>query len=530
MAIWSLTQERVEKLLKQIGDKQAEIDVLDKLSKEDLWKKDLDDFIGEWRFQLEDEENRQRKVSRLGRRVSQKLKTQIKGGGKKRKAFGDDASDSEFSGGNKAKKAAVAKRVQPKAGLLSHLSQVKPKPSTVTTVLSNGASTTSLLSRENEKPAPKPKSDFWMTIDGALDSDEDVKAAPVLEKAKMAPVSSKPAVVKKKLEAEDDSADEEVTRPKAGAARKPRAAARKPVKYNVVDDDSDSDLGDDMLFDVGKMVKGIGAGSATNGTSSSTAAPVIERPLFSQSSATSRPGSSAGLKPNAAAARKSMAKSSPLDDDDMADDTDYTRLAQSVKGKNRTARETILSDDDDDDEDEFGMSPAPAPVVTKTKPAAATKKPAAPKEKSAPKVKKDAPVVKAVKEVATKPAKPVTLSPAAKAYAARVARKNVIESDSEGEDEVEKMAEEILDDEDGREEEEDEDEESMIKPKSKANPKQVASAVRPARQARAAASKKKAWVLSDDDDEADEGENGNEDEESDDVDEESEAFDDDDSD
>ncbi len=44
MAIWSLTQERIDKLNRQIGDKESEIDVLIKLSPKDLWITDLDDF------------------------------------------------------------------------------------------------------------------------------------------------------------------------------------------------------------------------------------------------------------------------------------------------------------------------------------------------------------------------------------------------------------------------------------------------------------------------------------------------------
>ena len=55
MAIWSLTQERVQKLLSQIGDKEHEIDDLLKLTAKDLWHKELDDFIAEWRFQLDDD-------------------------------------------------------------------------------------------------------------------------------------------------------------------------------------------------------------------------------------------------------------------------------------------------------------------------------------------------------------------------------------------------------------------------------------------------------------------------------------------
>ena len=97
MPIWSLTKERVEKLSKQIGDKEAEIDELIKLTKEDLWNSDLDAFINEWRFQIEDEERMRKKASSMGRRASNKLKFGAKGPpARKRKAQGEDPDDSDF--------------------------------------------------------------------------------------------------------------------------------------------------------------------------------------------------------------------------------------------------------------------------------------------------------------------------------------------------------------------------------------------------------------------------------------------------
>ena len=509
MPIWSLTKERVEKLLKQIGDKELEIDALIKQSKEDLWKKDLDEFINEWRFQLEDEEKRQRKVANMGRRISSKLKTQVTKG---RKRKGDDTpSDSDFDT-KRAKKAAVVKHVQPKSGLLSHLSQpTKPKQSALNTV-SNGvkplsqATVASASQPVNE--VEKPEKDVWMTIDGADDS--DVPIAPVFTKAKAAaepkkapakaPPKAKPAVI------ESDPDDEPVVRPTVPVSRAPRAAARKPVKYSL-NSDSDSDNGDDMLFDVGKMVKGIGPSVPTADAASTT------RPLFSATTSLSRPGSSAGL-----VARKSMARTAI--ESGSEDETDYTRLAPAASGGMKaTARATMLSDDDEDS-DGFGTKP-----VAVVKSAAAAKPRAkAPAAKVAKLAQKAVPKLKEKEKAA--------LSPAAKAYAAKQAKVNGIpasttvkgkpkpkpkpkstfddseEEEQDAEDEVEKMVEDILSD------DEDEDDIVVHKPKAKAAPAasrgarevSVAGSVASARPARRAAAEavKKTWVLDEEDDDDDE--------------------------
>lgn len=116
MALWSLTQERVERLQKQIGEKEVEINILLEKSKEDLWRADLDEFIAEWRFQLEDEKSRARQI-RKGRRESKKF-----GGGKKRKV---DDSDDDFAA---KKKAPVKKKA---ADPLEADSKPKSKQSTL---------------------------------------------------------------------------------------------------------------------------------------------------------------------------------------------------------------------------------------------------------------------------------------------------------------------------------------------------------------------------------------------------------------
>lgn len=55
MQIWSLTSERYAMLLKQKGDKAAELQVLLRKSAKDLWNEDLDVFLSSWDKFLEDD-------------------------------------------------------------------------------------------------------------------------------------------------------------------------------------------------------------------------------------------------------------------------------------------------------------------------------------------------------------------------------------------------------------------------------------------------------------------------------------------
>ena len=460
MPIWSLTKERVEKLLKQVGDKEIEIDTLIKLTKEDLWTRDLDDFIAEWRFQLDDEAKRQKKVANMGRRASKKLN--IAGGvaGRKRKV---DSDDDDFDiAPAKAKKTAMPKKEV--GGLLSYMmpetKKTAPKAKAKAPTGTQKAAKR-VLDLISEPSKDLDKEDVWMNLDGS-GSDMPKVNKPKAAPQKVAAATKKTNTAPKNIDTDEDEEDveEEIIRP--AASRRPRGAATKPVSYNV--DDSDSD-GDDMLLDVGKMVKGISTASVSADNS---------RPLFSNSM--SRPGSSSGLP-------KKSASSKPAVDSDSGDDTNYSKLAPPTtkKGPAVTARKTIPSDDDDSLED---MVSAP-PKVTKPTAKASTK--------LAPKSKAPLPAKKVTKAAAPPPPPPepkkMPLSPAAKAYAAKKAKaeKAAMEADSPSDDEMGGgMANEILDDED-----EDEDGGTVAR--------------RPARRAASAAPKKK-WVISDDEEDEDEDE------------------------
>lgn len=456
MPIWSLTKERVEKLLTQIRDMEFEIDTLIKLSREDLWSKDLDEFINEWRTQLEEEANLRKKIASLGRRASSKLNINAKVPKRQRKAQGEDPDDSDFGTKAGARKAAPVKRAQSKSTMLSPLAPLaKPtvtkKPTATSKAKAMTLGTKSSSSISEDKMPSQPINDAVSSFESAPTS--DLAVAPIFQKAKAAAVSKKKAPAQKETSEDEDDyvGDEDMIRPIA--SRKPREAAKKVPTYNL--DDSDSN-GDDMLLDVGKMVKGIGNASSDQATTT--------RPLFSTSM--SRPGSSAGLPKKSS----SLAKQ-PMEID--GDDTDYSKLAPppaAKRGISVTARRTVISDDDDDDDDvddddddeilPVSRKPAPAKVASTSKaPKTVAAKPAT---KAKAKESVIASTKSSTKQPVSQPLKKMPLSPAAKAYAAKRAKSNPVlldvDSDDE-EDEVDRVANAILGDDNGKEELENEAEE-----------------------------------------------------------------------
>jgi len=453
MAIWSLTQERVEKLRKQIGDKELEINVLTEKSPKDLWMADLDDLLEEWHHQLDEEAKREKKVRSKGRRASAKLGI---GGAKGKRRKGDDSdfeSDEEFAISKKVK---VAK---PKAaGLLAAL---YPKVNAV-----------------EQKPVVRPAGE-QTTLDAAFVKAPVVKATSALKNLEVKP---KPAV--KKLNKAASSNDEEdvfatvakETSSKVVPAptRMGRAAAQKPKKYTVVSEDGEDDSdGNDVLEDVSAMVKGIGKANNDGPT------------RFFHPPSVQHPTSSHGPKVS-----KTVPKRLSADSDVSDDETDWAALAQNSPQKAAHHPATGLTDDEDDE------------LLDIEKPKPAVPKPG-PKSKPAAKVKETLKLKKAEAAASASGTQPSKQSPAAKAYAKKLAiqassprakpgasrstvrpKKNPVVSDDD--DEIEALANDILSDED-----------------APAVP--VKAAARPARRAAAAAPKSK-YVMDDsldvDDDES----------------------------
>ena len=518
MAIWSLTVERIEKLRKQIGDKEDEYKKLTNTSAKELWTTDLDDLVAEWNFQLDDEARRAKKSAAAGRRASAKLRIAGKTGSKKRRA-GDD-SDEEFAV-SKPKKSALMANGKPKpSSAFDWMNKKSPSPPP------KPKASQSLISAFAQQPAAKLEpQDVEMGLDGASNNAEEVEArpaAPAAAKKASAPAgrskASKPA---KKTVVDDDEDDmfmeiaaEAKSKPQPNG-RQPRAAARKPVKY-ANDDDSEAanssdENGDDFLGDVTNMVKGIP--KEQNGANAS-------KPLFS--TAASRPSSSSshGLVSNS----KHTFKQAKEEDSEGEGETDFKSLVprgSPEKPAIRKAKEIVLSDDDDDS---FNMTAPKAALksTSATGPSKASASTTGLKPKQASKAtqqkqsKLNAAAPSAPKEPKAAAKSKSDLSPAAKAYAAKLAKgkqsdattskppaqpkfsaaskskKKTVESDEE--EDTDALANDILGDEDG-------DDPKVVKPNASAQA--AAGAGRPSRRAAAAPTARSKYVIDDDDDDDD---------------------------
>ncbi|KAG9234935.1 putative DNA topoisomerase 2 [Amylocarpus encephaloides] len=438
LPIWSLTQERVDKVRAQMADKKEEQLALEVKSEKDLWCDDLDAFVIEWEIQLKEEADYQKSIQNMGRRASKKIGA---GGSKKKAADGDYA---------------------PKAS--------KPK---ITKVEPKEKSAMRFLSMFDNKAKPKSKTS-GLGSDGTGDG-EDAGVGSGLSDDDFASLrTAQPAHSARQTSGAPSE------QPAAGGRTK-RAAAVAPKKWIVdVDDESESE-DDKLLGDVGDMVKGIGGGGAELDNTKGRVS------LF----ASARPDSSNGRSTSNDLPKLKTKPSKAFDFSDDADETNYEMLARSSPHKTLPSKDNLdsfMSVDDDDDV-------LPLPKKAPAKPAPAAKAPV----KRVPKTKAAAakPVAKpalAAKKVAEP--KPTALSPAAKAYAAKQRKipstKNTVFSEdedaSESKDRNVKMVDNVDEDDD------DDDDESLPIPAARARG-------RPARAAAVSKPKKAIYIDSDDEDE-----------------------------
>ncbi|KAK4703211.1 DNA topoisomerase II, partial [Phenoliferia sp. Uapishka_3] len=336
MAIYSLTAEKVAKLLAERDSKEHEVNLLLKLTAEDLWIRDLDAFSEIWQDLLTADD----KLHAANVGGAKKA-----GKGKGKKVANDSDSEEEYEAKpKKAIKAAPKPKVKKEVPLpLSDDDEMEaPKPAPAKVV----------------KPPPKPRAKKEVV---PLPSDDDEEMSnPTLGPAVVAKqvVKKAPAkVVKKRASGDLSDNSDDAPGPSVKAKKVPAAK-----KQKVVDSDDD----DDDIFS--RPVKA----PPPRPKSPAKAKKPIEVDLDDSDieiqekkppakKAAAKPP--AAVKPNAKAAPKPKKK---VDSDDEADDfsggddsepvatrAPVARTARAAATKAKPSYKLELSDDEDDeDEDE----------------------------------------------------------------------------------------------------------------------------------------------------------------------------------
>ncbi|GMK55253.1 hypothetical protein CspeluHIS016_0203090 [Cutaneotrichosporon spelunceum] len=240
MAIWSLTVEKVKKLLAERDGKEQELIDLLKLSPQDIWNQDLDVFMQEWESALAADLT-------LAQKTKPKTKAQAKRVATARKrAKGEDTDDSEddFKPIKAASKPrAPAKPRAPKNTALFSTSTASSASASATvsrtaSPLKRGSAVLS-DNEEDIKPVTKkaalPRAHAKRSTVDIGDSDIEMDSVPAsmsVSGTSSRASTTKPTSSRKATTVLEDSDDEVVvktSKPSAKPAPKGKAAAKKPI-------------------------------------------------------------------------------------------------------------------------------------------------------------------------------------------------------------------------------------------------------------------------------------------------------------
>ena len=452
MSIYSFTQERLDRLKKQIDAKKEQYDELDAKDEKDLWCADLDEFSKEWENQLLMDADVRKTINRMGRRVSKKIGAG--GGGRGRKIKDEDEYSEKKPARPKVtaamKALAASKPVEKTSQRFAEMFSAKPKPKSAAT--GNAANSNSNSNSQTIGGGDGADDDFSDDDFAALAKPKKVKAAPAPARGRNIIDDDDDDDADDKNNNDDDDEMDEVVPTIASAiagGRTKRAAASKAKTWTL---DSDSEMDDDdddddaMLGDVGAMVKGIGgggSGSSFEAKTSGSAAANGRLSLYSMSRPETSHGDSSnvGSGPSLPKRTKASASNNKTFDFDSHDDTNYEALALSSPRKSTKGDDDVLSDnmngDDDDDEDDFrpaGGSSKSSALNSTTLSVGSTlaKKGRGRPGGSKNKPKEDATIAPAAaKGKASSASAGAQLSPAAKAYATKKAQARAALFDSD---------------------------------------------------------------------------------------------------
>lgn len=265
MPIHSLTIEKVERLMNDKSKKEYDIDQLIKITPKELWSRDLDEFMVEWKAALEHDE----KMKENGPVIK---KTKKAGASRGKKRTNDEADGDYAASPRKKASAAPRKLTQPKLAQIappeipfgggsqsnkplktlaeSKTSQfVDPTAASPIAVKQSSESSVSPPNREAVEPAKKSA-----TVSRARpptktlmdDSDDDDYAAKIIQARAAKKTSTADSASEKVLEKEPPAPSKPEPKSKPSAAPKRPATAKAKSRAIVSDGSDDEDSADDL--------------------------------------------------------------------------------------------------------------------------------------------------------------------------------------------------------------------------------------------------------------------------------------------
>lgn len=252
MAIWSLTREKIERLLAQAKEQEQELLQYLKLSPIDLWNADLDIFMQEWERIIDEDERELAGTKPKKKGITIRTRKSLTMA-KRRKDESDDSDDEDFASMKPVKAAASRKR-----------DEDVPKPRVALSKGKLGAAAAAFAGtdgdddeEEGSEPPPRKRVPLNGTVSDLSDSEmmpaPQAKAKATAKPAK--PAAPKPAATKRKSSAMSESESDGHSKPAPKkkqktlddfiSKEKPKAKpapVKKPVakKTKVFDSDAES--------------------------------------------------------------------------------------------------------------------------------------------------------------------------------------------------------------------------------------------------------------------------------------------------
>ncbi|KAI6133866.1 DNA topoisomerase II [Pisolithus croceorrhizus] len=323
MAIWSLTKEKIEKLLQQAAEKEAELLALLERTPKQLWNEDLDNFLKEWEKSCQEYESRSL-LDANGKKIKKKQATlehrKSLTNGRPRKALHSDDSEDDF----KPTKAAAKKKVE---------SKPKPKPA---------VAGPSKIESEDEKPAPAPKKAAVKNVakkeEPQSDSELEITGPP-------------PKKVAKASKLPDSGSDIEMAAPAPNRGKGKAKTQEDGSKRKSPTTENDSD--DEAYIRPATKKKKMGQPSVTDFFEKKSSAPpeVVQKP------AARKPSGSKPAPPKKPPSKKKATSDDDGDDEIVMNDAVIARPAAPRRAATNRAKKYIEidsgSDNDDDDDDDM---------------------------------------------------------------------------------------------------------------------------------------------------------------------------------